>query len=89
MKRVREDADKGTKMNELCDTKEMVERLKDTISIPLGERKVFDRHVAWVLGVTQENLATMKKRNSPPLKEILLFCNRCGLDPMKIVMKCS
>jgi len=76
-------------VSELCDTKEMVERLKDVISKPLGEQKVYDKHVAWVLGVSQMNLATMKKRNAPPLEEILLFCSRCGLDPMKIVMKCS
>ncbi|DAB29342.1 MAG TPA: hypothetical protein CFH84_10065 [Sulfurimonas sp. UBA12504] len=76
-------------MNELCETREMVERIKDIISLPSKEEKIYDWHVACVLRISDARLATMKKRNTPPLREIILFCDRCGLDPMKIVMKCS
>jgi hypothetical protein len=73
-------------MNELCDVKEMIERLKDVISKPLG-RKVWDSDVACVLRMSDCRLTAMKRRNRPPFKEIILFCDRCGLDPRDIVMK--
>lgn len=79
-------------MNELCSTAEMVERIKDILSIPLekqGQKKVFNKDVADVLGIDQMNLASMKKRNSPPLKEIILFCDRSGLDPRDFILKHS
>ncbi|MCX6076408.1 MAG: hypothetical protein NTW78_05905 [Campylobacterales bacterium] len=74
-------------MNELCETREMVERIKDIISKRLGNIKVFDWHVADELGVSQMNLATMIKRDSPPLKEIMLFCNKNWVDPLRVVIK--
>ena len=74
-------------MSELCDTKEAVEKVKDIISMPIGKRKVFDGDVALVLGISQGSLATMKKRNKIPFKEIILFCDRTGLDPRDILFK--
>lgn len=74
-------------MNQLCTTEEVVENIKDVLSRHITENKVCDWHVADALEITAENLATLKSRDSMPLKEIILFCDRCGLDPMKIVMK--
>lgn len=74
-------------MSELCTTEEMIERIKDIISTKVGDRKVFDSDVADLLGVSRINLYTMKKRNRLPLREVILLCDRCGLDPLKIVMK--
>lgn len=74
-------------MNELCSTEEMIERMKDVLSKHITENIVYDWHVADALGLTSDNLATMKKRNKVPLEEIVLFCDRCGLNPLNIVIK--
>ncbi|WP_455756500.1 hypothetical protein [Sulfurimonas sp.] len=74
-------------MSELCSADEIVEKIKDIISKPKGNKKVFDGDAAGVLNLTCGNLATMKKRNKVPYKEILLFCDRVGLDPRDIVFK--
>lgn len=76
-------------MNELCSTGEMVERLKDVLSKHITQNNVYDWHVADVLGLSCENLASMKSRNKVPFEEIILFCDRCGYPPMKIFMKDS
>jgi hypothetical protein len=76
-------------MNELCSTEEFLERMKDILSKHIDKPKVFDGDVADILHVDKQNMATMKRRNKLPLKEILLFCDRCGLDPLKIIMKKS
>jgi len=65
----------------------MVEKIKDVMSKHISKDNVFDWHVADALGINEGTLASRIKRDSPPLKEIILFCDRCGLDPMKIVMK--
>jgi len=74
-------------MNELCDTEEIVERIKDILSRHIKNNEVYDWHVADVLGIDDNNLSVMKKRNKRPLQEILLFCDRCGLDPRDILIK--
>ena len=76
-------------MNELCSTKEIIEKIKDIISRQPSFRgkKVFDIDVAGVLRLTQANLATKKRRNVIPFKEIVLFCERCGLDSRDILFK--
>lgn len=76
-------------MMELCSTKEMVERLKDVISRRMGNVKVYDWHVADELCITTASLATKIMRDSPPLAEILIFCNRNWIDPLKITIKKS
>lgn len=73
--------------SELCSTKEMIERLKDVISLRTGDKKIFDKNVAYELGVTQSNLATMIKRDTPPLEQIILFCNKNWVDPLRITIK--
>jgi len=74
-------------MNELCSTREMVERIKDIISRRIGRKKVFDWHVAVALDIGQSTLASMIKRDSPPLREILLFCSKELVDPLRITIK--
>jgi len=49
-----------------------------------GNKKVFDKDVAALLRIPQQTFATMKKRNSVPFEEVLLFCKRTGRNPMDI-----
>ena len=74
-------------MNELCSTREMVERLKDVISRRLGNVYVKDWHVADELRINSSVLSLKIKRDSPPFAEILIFCSRNWIDPLKITMK--
>jgi len=55
-------------INEIFDT------MKDIISSELGEKKVYDKDLAKVLGVHQMTLATMKKRGKIPYDKVLDFC---------------
>ncbi|QSZ41733.1 phage repressor protein [Sulfurimonas aquatica] len=52
----------------------IVEEIKSIISNDYKPKKVFDKDVAEVLGITQMNFATMKKRNKIPFNELLDFC---------------
>ncbi|MDD3835835.1 MAG: LexA family transcriptional regulator, partial [Sulfurimonas sp.] len=51
-----------------------VEEIKSIISAEFGSKKIFDKDVADVLGVSQMNFATMKKRNKVPFGELMDFC---------------
>lgn len=45
--------------------------------------KVYDKDVAIALGITQMNFATLKRRNSTPYENIILFCKKeelCGSE---------
>ncbi|MFT5661282.1 MAG: phage repressor protein C with HTH and peptisase S24 domain [Sulfurimonas sp.] len=53
---------------------EIVEEIKSIISTQFNGKKVFDKDVAEVLGITQMNFATMKKRDKIPYHELLDFC---------------
>jgi len=53
---------------------EIIEEIKDIISPEFGGRKVFDKDVADVLGISRMNFATLKKRNKIPFNELLDFC---------------
>lgn len=53
---------------------EIVEEIKDIISEEIPGKKVFDKDIADVLGITQMNFATMKKRDKIPFNELLDFC---------------
>jgi len=53
---------------------EVVEEIKSIVSAEFSNKKIFDKDVADVLGVTQMNFATMKKRNKIPFGELLDFC---------------
>ncbi|MDA7816815.1 helix-turn-helix domain-containing protein [Sulfurimonas sp.] len=53
---------------------EIVEEIKSIVSAEFSGKKIFDKDVADVLGVSQMNFATMKKRNKIPFSELLDFC---------------
>jgi phage repressor protein C with HTH and peptisase S24 domain len=53
---------------------EIVEEIKSILSCEYGSKKVFDKDVADVLGISQMNFATMKKRNKVPFNELMDFC---------------
>lgn len=53
---------------------DIVEEIKNIISSEYNGRKVFDKDVADLLGISQMNFATMKKRNKIPFNELLDFC---------------
>jgi len=58
----------------MFDFKEMLPKIKDVISADLGDKKVFDKDVADVLGINQLTFATMKNRGKIPYEEVLNFC---------------
>lgn len=53
---------------------EIVEEIKTLVSHNFHSKKVFDKDVASLLGISQMNFATMKKRNKIPFNELLDFC---------------
>jgi phage repressor protein C with HTH and peptisase S24 domain len=53
---------------------EIVEEIKSIVSSEINSRKIFDKDIADILGITQMNFATMKKRNKIPYAELLDFC---------------
>ena len=53
---------------------EVVEEIKDIVSQEHPGKKIFDKDIADVLGITQMNFATMKKRDKIPFNELLDFC---------------
>ena len=42
--------------------------------------KIYDKDVAEALGITQMNFATIKKRNTIPYENILIFCKKEGIS---------
>jgi len=59
---------------------EIVEEIKNIISTEFQGKKIFDKDVADVLGVSQMNFATMKKRNKIPYAELLDFCAKKSIS---------
>lgn len=53
---------------------DIVEEIKSIVSSEFKDRKIFDKDVADILGITQMNFATMKKRNKIPFSELMDFC---------------
>lgn len=72
-------------MEEFVSVKEMIERIKIIVVPYCDNGIVFQKDVAILLHIDQLTLATMKKRNRPPLSNILKFCKRLGIDPIKIL----
>ena len=64
-------------MNSFID---IVEEIKSIISAEIAPKKVFDKDVAAVLGISQMNFATMKKRDKIPFNELLDFCAKRSLS---------
>ena len=59
---------------------EIVEEIKSIISSEFGSKKIFDKDVADVLGISQMNFATMKKRNKIPFEALLDFCAKKSIS---------
>ena len=53
---------------------DIVEEIKDVVSEDFPGKKIFDKDVASLLGISQMNFATMKKREKIPYEELLNFC---------------
>ena len=53
---------------------EIVEEIKSIVSVDFNGTKVFDKDIADILGISQMNFATMKKRDKIPFTELLDFC---------------
>jgi len=64
-------------MNSFVD---IVEEIKSIVSDDFKPKKVFDKDVAEVLGISQMNFATMKKRDKIPFSELLDFCAKKSIS---------
>jgi len=58
----------------------MVEEIKSIVSAEFSAKKIFDKDVADILGISQMNFATMKKRNKIPFTELLDFCAKKSIS---------
>jgi len=58
----------------------MVEEIKSIVSPEFAPKKVFDKDVAEILGISQMNFATMKKRDKIPFSELLDFCAKRSIS---------
>jgi hypothetical protein len=58
------------------DFHDVMKTLKEYIAQGKEDVKVKDKEVAFLLGISQAQLATIKRRNSMPYSEILEFCKR-------------
>lgn len=64
------------------DFKEITQKIKLHLS-QKSAKKILDKDVANALKISQSNYATIKRRNSIPYKNILIFCkeqNFCCKD---------
>lgn len=59
---------------------EIVEEIKNVVSSEFNSKKMYDKDVADILGVSQMNFATMKKRNKIPFGELLDFCAKKSIS---------
>lgn len=73
-------------MDELVTVDEIINRIKKYL-IPHMDKRPLDQDVAGVLRVDNVYLASIKKRNNTSLilPNVLQFCRRTGVDPMKIL----
>ena len=68
------------KESEMNTFTEIVEEIKSIVSADFSAKKIFDKDVADILGITQMNFATMKKRNKIPFTELLDFCAKKSIS---------
>ncbi|NPA65548.1 MAG: LexA family transcriptional regulator [Epsilonproteobacteria bacterium] len=59
---------------------DIVEEIKNIVSPEFEGKKVFDKDVADLLGITRMNFATLKKRNRIPFNELLDFCAKRSIS---------
>lgn len=53
---------------------DILPKIKDIISLDIGNKKVLDKDVANALNINQTTFATLKNRNRVPYEEIMEFC---------------
>ncbi len=53
---------------------EIVERIKDVISHDYPDKKIKDKHVAFVLGMGSNRLKINKSRGLIPYEDVMMFC---------------
>ena len=58
----------------------IIDEIKSIISSDYKGKKIFDKDVADVLGISQMNFATMKKREKLPYSELLDFCAKKNIS---------
>ena len=63
------------------DFTQITERIKDFLSHKYPTSKIFDKHVAEELEINQISYASMKKRNSIPYEEILIYALYNKINP--------
>jgi predicted transcriptional regulator len=61
------------------DFRAIIESLREYLAKD-GRKKVYDKDIAKLLGISQAQFATIKKRNTTPFAEVLEFCHREGLS---------
>ena len=59
---------------------EIVEEIKDIVSTEHPGKKIFDKDIADLLGISQMNFATIKKRDKIPFAELLDFCAKIAIN---------
>lgn len=59
---------------------EIVEEIKDIVSAEHPGKKIFDKDIADLLGISQMNFATIKKRDKIPFNELLDFCAKKAIS---------
>ena len=60
---------------------DIVEEIKDIVSADFPGKKVFDKDIAELLGISQMNFATMKKRHRHQLAPLRAVARKsCGAD---------
>jgi phage repressor protein C with HTH and peptisase S24 domain len=59
---------------------DIVEEIKSIVSAEFNGKKIYDKDVADILGISQMNFATMKKRNKIPFGELLDFCAKKSIS---------
>lgn len=53
---------------------EIIERIKDLISLKQGDRPISDKDIAIYIDICPKKLSYYKKNNMLPYEEIFLFC---------------
>lgn len=53
---------------------EIIEKLKDVLSLELQDKKIYDKDVAKALGMSKESLSIFKRKNGIPYEQIAKFC---------------
>ncbi|WP_294963400.1 helix-turn-helix domain-containing protein [Sulfurimonas sp.] len=59
---------------------DIIEVIKDIISLDCGDRRIMDKDVAEALKIKHATFGTIKKRKSIPFKQICNFASKKKLD---------